>query len=126
MLIDFIVNNYCNIYLLSILLFLFIDSVYVIYYVFILDIIFNGVPFISILFILFRYLNGFVFRLVNNRFINRYIIIIIYYFIFSIILYCIFNSFNLYIIKYLINNIVYNLIYYYIGLKVLEMDRFNE
>lgn len=126
MLIDFVINNYTGIYLLSILLFVFVDNKYVIYYIFILDIIFNRFPFISLLFLLIKYLNKYVFRLINNNFINRYIMIIIYYFIFSIVLYSIFNKFNLYIIKYLVNNIIYNLIYYYIGLKILEMERLDE
>ncbi len=126
MLIDFIINNYTDIYLLSILLFVFVDNKYVVYYIFVFDVIFNRIPFVSLLFILIKYLNKYVFRLVNNNFINRYIVIVIYYFLFSIVLYCIFNKFNLYIIKYLVNNIIYNLIYYYIGLKILEMERLNE
>lgn len=123
MLIDFIINNYSNIYLLSILLFLFIDNKKVIYYIFILDIIINKIPFITLVFLIFKFINNYIFKLINNNFINRYVIIIIYYFMFSIILFSIFNKFNIYIIKYLINNIIYNLIYYYIGLKILEMER---
>ena len=93
----------------------------------IIDLIINGIPFVTITITLLYLLNKNIFKFLNNNFINKYIFLIIYYFLFSIILYSIFNKFNLYIIKFLINNLPYNLIYYYIGLKILNKKaEYNE
>ena len=124
MLLDFLSINYFNIYLVSIIIFIFIINDKLIYYILSLDLIINGIPFISMIIIILYYLNKTILNKVNASFINKYVLSIIYYFLFSIILYSIFNKFNLYIIKYLINNLPLNLIYYYISLKII--DRKNE
>mgnify|MGYP004549642873 FL=1 len=124
MLLDFLSVNYFNIYLVSIIIFIFIINDKLMYYILLLDLIINGIPFISMIIIILYYLNKSILKRINACFINKYILSIIYYFLFSIILYSIFNKFNLYIIKYLINNLPLNLIYYYISLKIV--DRKNE
>lgn len=124
MLLDFLSINYFNIYLVSIIIFIFIINDKLIYYILSLDLVINGIPFISMIIIILYYLNKAILKKVNASFINKYVLSIIYYFLFSIILYSIFNKFNLYIIKYLINNLPLNLIYYYISLKII--DRKNE
>lgn len=124
MLLDFLSINYFNIYLVSIIIFIFIINDKLIYYTLLLDLIINGIPFISMIIIILYYLNMSILKRINASFINKYVLSIIYYFLFSIILYSIFNKFNLYIIKYLFNNLPLNLIYYYIGLKII--DRKNE
>lgn len=124
MLLDFLSVNYFNIYLVSIIIFIFIINDKLMYYILLLDLIINGIPFISMIIIILYYLNKSILKRINACFINKYILSIIYYFLFSIILYSIFNKFNLYIIKYLINNLPLNLIYYYISLKII--DRKNE
>ena len=124
MLLDFLSVNYFNIYLVSIIIFIFIINEKLMYYILLLDLIINGIPFISMIIIILYYLNKSILKRINACFINKYILSIIYYFLFSIILYSIFNKFNLYIIKYLINNLPLNLIYYYISLKII--DRKNE
>lgn len=124
MLLDFLSVNYFNIYLVSIIIFIFIINDKLMYYILLLDLIINGIPFISMIIIILYYLNKSILKRINASFINKYILSIIYYFLFSIILYNIFNKFNLYIIKYLINNLPLNLIYYYISLKIV--DRKNE
>ena len=124
MLLDFLSVNYFNIYLVSIIIFIFIINDKLMYYILLLDLIIDGIPFISMIIIILYYLNKSILKRVNASFINKYILSIIYYFLFSIILYSIFNKFNLYIIKYLINNLPLNLIYYYISLKIV--DRKNE
>lgn len=127
MIIDFISLNCFNIYLLSIILFLFCLNDKTLYYILIIDLIINGIPFVTIIMTLLYLLNKNIFKYLNNNFINKYIFLIIYYFLFSIILYSIFNKFNLSIIKFLINNLPYNLIYYYIGLKILNKKaEYNE
>ena len=124
MLLDFLSINYFNIYLVSIIIFIFIINDKLMYYILLLDLIINGIPFISMIIIILYYLNKSILKRINDSFMNKYILSIIYYFLFSIILYSIFNKFNLYIIKYLINNLPLNLIYYYISLKII--DRKNE
>lgn len=124
MLLDFLSVNYFNIYLVSIIIFIFIINDKLMYYILLLDLIINGIPFISMIIIILYYLNKSILKRINASFMNKYILSIIYYFLFSIILYSIFNKFNLYIIKYLINNLPLNLIYYYISLKII--DRKNE
>lgn len=124
MLLDFLSVNYFNIYLASIIIFIFIINDKLMYYILLLDLIINGIPFTSMIIIILYYLNKSILKRINACFINKYILSIIYYFLFSIILYSIFNKFNLYIIKYLINNLPLNLIYYYISLKIV--DRKNE
>ena len=127
MIIDFLSLNCFNVYLLSIILFLFYLNDKLLYYLLIIDLIINGIPFVTIIITLLYLLNKNIFKYLNNNFINKYIFLIIYYFLFSIILYSIFNKFNLYIIKFLINNLPYNLIYYYIGLKILNKKaEYNE
>ncbi len=127
MIIDFLSLNCFNVYLLSIILFLFCLNDKLLYYLLIIDLIINGIPFVTITITLLYLLNKNIFKYLNNNFINKYIFLIIYYFLFSIILYSIFNKFNLYIIKFLINNLPYNLIYYYIGLKILNKKaEYNE
>lgn len=127
MIIDFLSLNCFNVYLLSIILFLFCLNDKLLYYLLIIDLIINGIPFVTIIITLLYLLNKNIFKYLNNNFINKYIFLIIYYFLFSIILYSIFNTFNLYIIKFLINNLPYNLIYYYIGLKILNKKaEYNE
>ena len=123
MIIDFLSLNCFNVYLLSIILFLFCLNDKLLYYLLIIDLIINGIPFVTITITLLYLLNKNIFKYLNNNFINKYIFLIIYYFLFSIILYSIFNKFNLYIIKFLINNLPYNLIYYYIGLKILNKKK---
>lgn len=124
MLLDFLSINYFNIYLVSTIIFIFIINDKLIYYILSLDLIINGIPFISMIIIILYYLNKAILKRINASFINKYVLSIIYYFLFSIILYSIFNKFNLYILKYLINNLPLNLIYYYISLKII--DRKNE
>mgnify|MGYP004642996239 FL=1 len=127
MIIDFLSLNCFNVYLLSIILFIFCLNDKLLYYLLIIDLIINGIPFVTITITLLYLLNKNIFKFLNNNFINKYIFLIIYYFLFSIILYSIFNKFNLYIIKFLINNLPYNLIYYYIGLKILNKKaEYNE
>lgn len=127
MIIDFLSLNCFNVYLLSIILFLFCLNDKLLYYLLIIDLIINGIPFVTITITLLYLLNKNIFKYLNNNFINKYIFLIIYYFLFSIIFYSIFNKFNLYIIKFLINNLPYNLIYYYIGLKILNKKaEYNE
>lgn len=121
MLLDFYSLNLLNIHLCSALLFVFILNKKNFIYLIILDIIINGIPFITLLIVLLYYLNNNLFKYLKPSFINKFILIIIYYFIFNIILYSIFNYYNFYAIKITLNNLIYNLIIYYLGLKTINI-----
>lgn len=120
MIIDFITYNYTNILLFTVLLNIFNLNNKRLYFILLIDILINGIPFITIILILLYFFNLKLFNYLNNNFLNKYLLLIVYYFIFGIIIYSIFNKFNLYIIKLLIINLFYNLLYFYIGLKYLE------
>ena len=120
MIIDFITYNYTNILLFTVLLNIFNLNNKRLYFILLIDILINCIPFITIIIILIYFFNLKVFNYLNNNFLNKYLLLIVYYFIFGIIIYSIFNKFNLYIIKLLIINLFYNLLYFYIGLKYLE------
>lgn len=120
MIIDFITYNYTNILLFTVLLNIFNLNNKRLYFILLIDILINGIPFITIILILLYFFNLKVFNYLNNNFLNKYLLLIVYYFIFGIIIYSIFNKFNLYIIKLLIINLFYNLLYFYIGLKYIE------
>lgn len=124
MIIDFITLNATNIMLCTILLNIFYLDNKKLYTILIIDILINGVPFITIFIVLLYFFNRFIFKYINANFITRYFLIIFYYFLFNIMLYSVFNRFNLYIINLLMDNLVYNALYYFVGLKYLD-DKYN-
>lgn len=125
MILDNIFLNIYDIYLCVSLFFIFVRKDSYIYYLLIVDILFNNIPFISIVIIILYLLRVRIFRVIRNNFINEYIVLLIFYFIFGMIVYLIYNDFSLYIIKYLIKNFWINAIVYYFGLKYLN-DKYNE
>jgi len=120
MIIDFLSLNLSHILLCSVLLNIFYLNNKRLYCILVCDIIFNGIPFITIIILLLYYFNNFVFKYLNNRFLNRFILCILYYFIFNIILYSIFNYYSFYIIKLSLNYLIYNIIIFYLGLKYYD------
>lgn len=120
MIVDTFVYNADGILLVSLLLYIFCLNDRALYFILIVDIILNGIPFITFLIILLYYLNKMIFRYINNSFINMFIMIIIYYFLFGITIFSIYNQFNIYIIKMLLNNAIYNIIYYFFGLLYIR------
>ena len=124
MIIDFLTLNLVHILLCTVLINIFYLNDKKIYLILSLDILINGIPFTTILIILLYYLNNFIFKFMNNTFLNKFILIIIYYFLFNITLYSIFNTFNYYIITYTLNNLIYNVLFYYFSLKYLQ-DKYN-
>ena len=124
MIIDFLTLNLVHILLCTVLINIFYLNDKKIYLILSLDILINGIPFTTILIILLYYLNNFIFKFMNNTFLNKFILIIIYYFLFNITLYSIFNTFNYYIIIYTLDNLIYNALFYYFSLKYLQ-DKYN-
>lgn len=119
-LIDFITLNLVHILLCSVLINIFYLNDKKVYFLLIFDILINGIPYTTIIIILLYYLNRFIFKFVNRNFWTKYILIILYYFLFNIILYSIFNTFNLYIVKYTFNNLIYNALFYFLSLKYID------
>ncbi len=119
-LIDFITLNLVHILLCSVLINIFYLNDKKVYFLLIFDILINGIPYTTIIIILLYYLNRFIFKFVNRNFWTKYILIILYYFLFNIILYSIFNTFNLYIIKYTFNSLIYNALFYFLSLKYID------
>ncbi len=124
MIIDTFIYNTEGILLASLLLYIFCLNDHLLYFILTIDIIINGIPFITFLIILLYYLNKKIFQYINNNFINQFIMIIVYYFLFGIILFSIYNHFNMYIIKLLINNALYNITYYFFGLLYIR-EKYN-
>ena len=117
MIVDFLVLNTVHILFCSVLVNIFYLNDKKIYLILIFDILINGVPFTTIIIILLYYLNDFIFKFINDSFLSKFILIIIYYFLFNIVLYSIFNKFNYYIIKNSLNSLIYNVMFYYFSLK---------
>lgn len=119
MFLDFILLNTINIFMASILL----NTVYLndktLYYILIFDIILNGFPIITIIIILMYYFKIIIFKNINENIFNLLILLSIYYFIFGTLIYGIHNSLSLYIGIYLIENYLFNLIVFILGLKYI-------
>jgi hypothetical protein len=117
MIIDMFIFNLTNIYLEVILINLYHLNNKRLMLILLLDLILNGVPFITIIIILLSFFNKVLFNYLNYNFINKLIVIIIDYFLFGIILYSVFNKFNYYIIDLLLKNFYLNLLVYFLLLK---------
>lgn len=120
MIIDTLILNTKGILLCSLLLYVFYLNDRNIYFLLCTDIVLAGIPFCTMIVIVLYYLNKNIFKVINNTFINELICLVFYYFIFGIVLYSIYNEFNYYIVKLLINNLGYNLIFYIFGLLWLR------
>lgn len=122
MFLDYLALNLSNLYLCTVILLTLDLTNQKLYYLLIIDLIINGFPFVTIIIILLSYFNEFIFRYLNKNPLNKLIIIVTDYFLFGIILYSIFNKFNLNIIIYLFKNLFINLIIYYFVLKAKDED----
>lgn len=120
MILDFLSLNLTHILLCSVLINIFYLTDQKLYFILICDLLINGFPFVTIIIILLYYLNNFFFKFLNNSFYTKFFLIIIYYFIFNITLYSIFNTFNYFVIKVIIDNLIYNALFYYFSLKYLN------
>lgn len=120
MIIDFIVINITNIYLASILLSVLYLNDKNLYLILIVDIILNNFPIITILIIILYKFQHLIFKFINKNIITEMIILTIFYFIFGVLLYGIYNNLDSYILSYLLKYLTINLIIYYIGIKYLK------
>lgn len=116
LLFDNLVNNYINIISCLIILYVFYLNKYNFLNLFIIDTLLNMVPYISIIILILFYLNRFIFkRLINNN-INKFVLSILYYFIFISLLYLL-NNYNFNYLYYIVSNlfsIILNITIYFI------------
>ena len=114
--IDNLVNNYLNILSCLILLIIFNLNKEKYILLVLIDILLNKTPIISIIILIIYYLNKFIFnKLIRNKF-NKFLFIILYYFIFISLLYNI-NDYSYNYIYYIKTNLfshIYNILIYYI------------
>ena len=116
LLFDNLVNNYINIISCLIIFYVFYLNKYSFLNLFIIDTLLNVIPYISIITLILFYLNKFIFkRLINNN-INKFVLSILYYFIFISILYLL-NNYNFNYLYYIVTNlfsIILNITIYFI------------
>lgn len=120
MILDFLIINTSTIFISSILLYTISLNDNKLYYIFIIDLIINKIPIITIIIIILYIFKINLFKIFNENIYSLLILLTIYYFIFGISLYIIYNDFSIYIINYLISNLIFNLIIYIIGLKYIS------
>lgn len=119
MIIDFLVLNITNIYIASFLLSVLYLNDKFLYLILIIDILLNGIPLITIIIIILFQFKKNIFKIINQNVFTLMLLLTCYYFIFGILIYIIYNDFNLYIINYLLKYLAINLIIYYTGIKYL-------
>lgn len=110
---DIMSYNLTNMVLFSVPLVIYELSDRKLYMTLIFDIIFNGIPFCSMLIVLLYFLNRKIIRYFNNSFLYRFISSIVYMIIYGIVIFSIFNKFDVSILRLLVDtlsiNIAFNL-----------------
>lgn len=110
---DIMSYNLTNIVLFSAPLVIYELSDKKLYMTLIFDIIFNGIPFCSMIIVLLYFLNRKVIRYFNNSSLYRFISSIVYMIIYGIVIFSIFNKFDVSILRLLVGalpiNIAFNL-----------------
>ena len=110
---DIMSYNLTNMVLFSVPLVIYELSDRKLYMTLIFDIIFNGIPFCSMLIVLLYFLNRKIIRYFNNSFLYRFISSIVYMIIYGIVIFNIFNKFDVSILRLLVDtlpiNIAFNL-----------------
>lgn len=118
-LLDFFIINTSNLFIASILL----NTIYlndrILYFILIIDIILNKVPIITIIIILLYRFKIYIFKYFKENSFNLLLLLTLYYFVFGVVIYGIYNNLSLYIWHYLIKNFIFNLIIFIIGLKYI-------
>lgn len=121
-LLDNIINNYLNICSCLIILNIFYFNKHNFFITLILDILFNQIPFITIIILLLYYLNKIVFNKIVKNSVNTFIFSLIYYIIFFIVLFLMDNhniTFKYYIYMNLYS-LIFNIIIFYIYIMYKE------
>ena len=122
MLFDFLVLNLTNITTATILLSIFNLNNRRLYFLLAIDLILHGIPIITIIIIVLFCLKNVLFNYINDLFITRYILIIVYYFIFGILIYGIHNGISSFVFNVLWQNLLVNMIILFFGLKYITLE----
>ncbi len=124
MILDFLIINSTNLFVTSILL----NTIYLtdqkLYLILIIDIVLNKIPIITIILILLYIIRIVIFKYIKETTFTLLFLLVIYYFIFGLLIYGIYNGLSSYIWHYLIENFILNLIIYVVGLKYL-LSKYN-
>jgi len=120
LLIDFIALNGSNVFLATVLLTIFKLNDKKLLILLMIDFILNNIPIITIIVILLYILKQNIFKVFKSSFINEYILIIGFYFLFGFTLYGIYNEISIRILIFLLNNLLINMIIYYLGIKIIR------
>ncbi|NLL02416.1 MAG: hypothetical protein GX265_05295, partial [Mollicutes bacterium] len=119
MILDFLIINTTDLFVTFILL----NTIYLtdqkLYFILIGDIILNKIPIITIMIVLFYIFRVISFKYIKENIFTLLLLLVIYYFVFGLLLYGIYNGLNNYIWHYLMKNFLLNLIIYVVGLKYL-------
>ena len=119
---DNIINNYLNICSCLIILNIFYFNKRNFLFTLILDVLFNQIPFITIIILFLYYLNKIVFSKIVKNSVNTFIFSLIYYVIFLIVLFLI-NNYNITFKYYIYMNLyslIFNVIIFYIYIMYKE------
>jgi len=81
------------------------------YLTLIIDIIFNGIPFCTIILVLLYFLNRWMIKYITNGVWYRFVASIVYLIIYVIMIFSIFNKFNFSIIKLIFRQLPVNIIF---------------
>lgn len=122
---DILSYNLTNIILFSAPLIIFELNDNKLYLTLILDIIFNGIPFCTITILLLYFLNKNLIKYFSDTKIYRFIISIIYLFLYSIVIFSIFNKFNTSVIRTIVNFFPINVILNAIVIFLKKEHTFN-
>lgn len=119
---DNIINNYLNICSCLIILNIFYFNKRNFLFTLILDVLFNQIPFITIIILFLYYLNRIVFSKIVKNSVNTFIFSLVYYVIFLIVLFLI-NNYNITFKYYIYMNLysfIFNVIIFYIYIMYKE------
>lgn len=122
---DILSYNLANIILFSAPLIIFELNDNKLYLTLILDIIFNGIPFCTITILLLYFLNKNLIKYFSDTKAYRFIISIIYLFLYSIVIFSIFNKFNTSVIRTIVNFFPINVILNAIVIFLKKEHTFN-
>ncbi len=119
---DNIINNYLNICSCLIILNIFYFNKRNFLFTLILDVLFNQIPFITIIILFLYYINRIVFSKIVKNSVNTFIFSLVYYVIFLIVLFLI-NNYNITFKYYIYMNLyslIFNMIIFYIYIMYKE------
>lgn len=119
---DNIINNYLNICSCLIILNIFYFNKRNFLFTLILDVLFNQIPFITIIILFLYYINRIVFSKIVKNSVNTFIFSLVYYVIFLIVLFLI-NNYNItfkYYIYINLYSLIFNVIIFYIYIMYKE------